>query len=69
MSFMLFIMDYPPFSVYGVERHNERLASYLSSKGYFTVVFTRGYKNLVGSHFEDKNMLVYRVPSLCMMLA
>lgn len=69
MSFMLFIMDYPPFSVYGVERHNERLASYLSSKGYFTVVFTRGYRNPVGSHFENKNMLIYRVPSLCMMLA
>lgn len=68
MSFTLFSWDYPPFGVYGVERHNERLASYLSSKGYFTIVFSRGYKNPVGYHLQNKNLLVYRAPSIGLIL-
>jgi len=62
MLIALFTLYYVPLSIYGVERHNERLASYLSSRGHFVMVFTGGNRNLRGVQNINKNYVIYRTP-------
>lgn len=63
MNIAFFTFNYPPLSVFGVERHNERLANHLASKSHFVLIFTRGHPRLPKIQCIRKGVLIYRLPS------
>ncbi len=63
-SIAIFTFHYLPTKVYGIERHVERLSSFLSKQGLRAIVITHGYPGLPRREEPEPGVLIARTPSL-----